>query len=725
MKKCKRLMTGVLTCALLASTTFSLWSPIHSEAAKKPKLTAKKMACTVGQTKKIRVKNAKKAKISWKAKSKRVVKLKKTGKYAVKVKGLKNGNTSIICKVKIAGKSYKLICKVSVKKNSISNPPLESSSNVEKTVHPAQTAGTDQKTQSTPTVKPSLGPNESPSVIGSELPALPSPSASPVVSVSPAISATPVCSTSAPSVAAVLSQANFETDTDGYTAYGDAKLSVSDNGYAGKCLLISERQASWNGAGMDLTSKLQAGSTYKITAYVKQNSGSAVNIKCMANLDKDSSYPKVGNVSAESGVWTKLSGSITIPEGFQSCVFYFEVENSTIDFYLDSITIKEQIFIETESILKAYEDIFPYMGTCVNYNGFREGAKNQLTTAETLNFIKKHFNSISLEDEMKPSSVINLGWFSTKLTKAEAKEKGYILPDNYTEEYVPELKFDTLDKVLEVAYKNNLKLRGHTLLWHQQTPAAFFTVDYDGNTKVSEEVMNARLEFYIRTVMEHLIQKEKALTGEAGSIIYTWDVANEYLHRTIDPTSVSWMDIYGNQGLEPEYVKKAFQLAYDVLKKYGIEKKVTLLYNDYDTYNAANNVISLIEYINRGESEKICAGVGMQSHMSVSYPTVQKYASAVSAFAEAGLEIQVTELDIGYDTTQGQTEQNQADTYKGIMEALVKAKKDGANITGVTVWGILDIGSWRAATNPLLFAETIGEPKLAFYTFIEAAKSWN
>ncbi len=537
MISCKRRIAGVLICTLAASTIFSFWGSFESKAAKKPKLTVKKITCTVGQTKKIKVKNARNSKIRWQTKSRKIVKINKSGKYAATIKGLKKGSTSIICKVKLGGKNYKLTCKINVKK------PIASHKSPVSPVKPVQ-------------------------------------------SVSPVASAAPV-----------------------------------------------------------------------------------------------------------------PSASVAV------------VPTSTPD---------------SNSILKAYEHIFPNMGVCVNYQGNGEGAKVQLTSEESLNFVTKQFNSISLENEMKPVSVI--GFFPNKLSKEQAKEKGYVLPANYTETYVPELNFETLDKVLEIAYKNNLKLRGHTLIWHQQTSMQFFTVNYDFNWDnpkvVTPEVMDARMEFYIRTVMEHLIQKEIELTGEAGSIVYTWDIANEYLHRKNDPYPVSWEDVYGDQGLEPDYVKAAFEIAYDVLKKHGVEKKVSLVYNDYNTYEEVNDIISLINFINDDEPEIICAGIGMQSHMTLAYPTVRVYEKAINAFAREGYEIQITEMDIGFDKTLGKTEEDQAEFYQNIMESLVKAKKNGANITGVTIWGIIDTASWRAETTPLLFSDSIYNPKPAFYSFLEAAKAW-
>ena len=229
---------------------------------------------------------------------------------------------------------------------------------------------------------------------------------------------------------------------------------------------------------------------------------------------------------------------------------------------------------DPNSILGKYGEIFPYLGNCLN--------SWQLQDTETMSHVKKHYNSFTLENEMKPNSL--LGFWATPISKKQAKEKGYILPNTYTETYVPQLNFEQLDKSLETAYNNGLKMRGHTLLWHSQTPQWFFVKDYsNGSTVVSKEVMDARLEFYISTVMSHVMEKEIELTGEAGSIVYAWDVVNEYLHHGYAGNITTWTSVYGEQNLKPAYVKKAYELAYGQLVNYGVQDKVTLFYNDYDT----------------------------------------------------------------------------------------------------------------------------------------------
>lgn len=393
--------------------------------------------------------------------------------------------------------------------------------------------------------------------------------------------------------------------------------------------------------------------------------------------------------------------------------------------------------VSTPSIRNTYKDIVPYMGAAVNYGS---SSPRELRTAKTLSFIKKHFNSFTLENEMKPDNI--LGSSAKTMTVAEAKAKGYYIPENYRDATVPQLNFKEVDAALSVAAKNGLKMRAHTLVWHSQTPGWFFTQKYGGSTVVSTDVMDARLDFYVHNVMAHVMNREKSLTGAAGSIVYAWDVVNEYLHRSSYGNKV-WDSVYGNQGSSPSYVKKAFELAYEMLKSYGVQDKVTLFYNDYNTYFGVQETLDLVNFINQDESDKICGGIGMQSHVDVKVPTVQQYGEALEKFLAAGYEIQITELDftINFDTEgsratysykdENETDADQEKFVKNLMETIITKQKNRdkavnpKGITSITLWGLCDSTSWRSSCEPLLFAENINEPKASFFAFIEAAKVWN
>lgn len=350
--------------------------------------------------------------------------------------------------------------------------------------------------------------------------------------------------------------------------------------------------------------------------------------------------------------------------------------------------------VAANTLLNTYGKTFSYSGAAVNYN--------QLNNSSTLNTIKSQYNSITLENEMKPDAI--MGSSARLQSVAQARSLGYYIPSSYTESTVPTFNFNTMDAVLKICFNNGLKVRAHTLIWHSQTPDWFFRTGYSASgAYVSQSVMNARMELYIKTIMNHVY------SGSYGSIVYAWDVVNEYLHA--NPSG--WSKIYGsNLGTSPAFVKQAFQYAYETLSYYGLTNSVGLFYNDYNEYMIPDDIVKLINYIN--SSRKICSGVGMQSHLSTSYPSISLYKTALQKFANAGLEIQITELDV-----QNSSDNTQANYVYDLMAAILSAKKSGAKITGITWWGLYDSVSWRSSDRPLLFS-SLNSPKASYYKALQA-----
>ena len=314
---------------------------------------------------------------------------------------------------------------------------------------------------------------------------------------------------------------------------------------------------------------------------------------------------------------------------------------------LGSIMVpKTETKAANETLLNTYGNVMGRSGNCVTLNQLRDPA--------TLSHIKSHYNSITLENEMKPDAM--LGWQPSLISQNAARDLGYYIPSSMQETYVPKINFDTIDQVLKICYENGIGVRAHTLIWHSQTPDWFFRVGYSTNYGyVSESQMNNRMEYYIKTIMNHVY------TSKYGSVVYTWDVVNEYLHAT--PSG--WSKIYGNCGNKPAFVKRAFQYAYDCINYFKLTDSVSLMYNDFNTYMEVDNIITMIRYINA--EKKICNGVGMQSHLGTTFPSVSYYTAALQAFVNAGFEVQITELDV--------TNKSDAD-QAGYLYDLMKNVKD-------------------------------------------------
>ena len=768
----RRLLAGIMAIALLLTTVLVPFDRTASEAAVKPKFSTKKITVTEGKTKKLTVKNAKGGKLTWKVKNKKIVSLVKSGKYAKKVKGKKSGTTTVSCRVKKGRTSRTLKCTVKVTKkktptvgktpNAAGNDEVTSSPGDSTIKNPASPTSIPPTTAGTPTPTPVVTPTPKPAVTPTPKPAV-TPTPKPVVTPTPKPTVTPtpkpaVTPTPTPVVTPTpepvvtptpepgytpepLKESSFESGTDGFSGRGAATVSSVTGGYSGNCLKVTGRTEDWNGAGFEAKDDVVAGATYTLSAYVKLASGTG-QVKCTyetkAPGDTNSTYTEIGIVDA-STTWTQITGYFTVPASYEMFYLYFEVPDSaTVDFYIDEVAFTRITKgIQIDSIKDAYAGTFGMVGTCLT--------SSQMKDSTTMKYVKKHYNSMTMENEMKPDAILgtwNKSIVSTSSVTSNTED--YVIPASYTETTIPTLHYDTVDAMLKSAYDNGVKVRAHTLVWHSQTPDWFFKVGYsDSGDFVSTTVMDARMEMYIRSVMHHVYTVDG---GKYKDTVYVWDVANEYLNNSQDNR---WSAVYGNRvasdddtssanenllGNKPPYVKKAFEIAYDVLEEMNLTGSVKLFYNDFNTYYNSDQVVELINYINEGETNKICAGIGMQSHLDYGVPSVSFYTDTIQKFADAGFEIQITELDVtinnlyGSYKDEGETDEQQAEYFGELMKAIIAKKRAGANITCLTLWGLYDEVSWRGGaqsggnSHPLLFDTGLNDAKPSYYAFMDAIK---
>ena len=452
-------------------------------------------------------------------------------------------------------------------------------------------------------------------------------------------------------------------------------------------------------------------------------------------------YPADTDYKLSADEWRHFTISFVAPATFYSYMIYFETNGGgKYDIVVDDFTLtRTSAPAEPDLTLASIKDTYaPYigtMGTALTYS--------DLLNENTLNFVKHHFNSITLGNEMKADAMISNS--ETLL----ASESGYILPANYGDYaenkdkdgnvIVPKLTMDVVDKVLKICKENGIKVRVHMPMWHQQMPKAFFCEGFnpDGKLVTDKNVILAREEMFIRTAYQYY------LTSQYADVIYAFDVVNEYTHMSNEGGQVGsenwWKYSFGKEmKTDCEYVKKAFVWAYDVLQLCD-RTDISLIYNDYNTYDPKTTaqIIELINNINKVDDVnkvgKICAGIGMQSHLNDELGSVDNYKEAIEKFAAQGYEIQITELDI---TNNGKIDSNTtaeekkaiyeagAKAYAQIMNAILEEKAKGANITAVVIWGLTDNTSWRADRSPLLFGTDIADKKPAFDAVIDAAKNF-
>lgn len=306
-----------------------------------------------------------------------------------------------------------------------------------------------------------------------------------------------------------------------------------------------------------------------------------------------------------------------------------------------------------------------------------------------------HFSSVTPENELKPDAT---------LKQQLSQQKG----NNVN----PQVQLGNGAKtILKFCEDNGVSFRGHCFVWHSQTPTWLFKEGFNSNGKnVSTSIMDQRLENYIKNVFELVTKSYPNLK------IYAWDVVNEAFNEdgslrsagdaTISAGQSYWYQIYKSD----EYIKKAFRYA----RKYA-PKGCKLYYNDYNEYNTAKRD-GIYKLVKAMYEEGICDGVGMQSHLDVSYPGKALYEQAIQKYASIGCDIQITELDV--TTT---SEETQATYYKDLFD-IYKKYKD--HISAVIFWGINDANNWRAKKTPTIFNRN-SEPKAAYYKIIEGMKVSN
>ena len=334
---------------------------------------------------------------------------------------------------------------------------------------------------------------------------------------------------------------------------------------------------------------------------------------------------------------------------------------------------------ENSGLSKYYADYFP-IGVAVS--------PRSLKTEES-DLIKKEFNSITAENAMKMGPI-------------HPKEDEFFWTD--------------ADSIVAFAQRNKMKIRGHTLCWHNQTPKWMF-VDAKGDT-VSKDVLLQRLKNHITAVVSRYKGK-----------IYAWDVVNEVISDKPGEfyRQSAWYKICGE-----EFIEKAFRYAHEA------DPDALLFYNDYNEIDSAKRekIYKMVTQLKAAGTP--IHGIGLQGHWAINEPTRDQLDKTLSRFAATGLKLQITELDISVypkehnareqkpedanNVFTPEREQKQLEVYTMCFELFRKYKQ---SITGVTFWNISDRRSWldnfpvRGRKDyPLLFDKDL-KPKDVYWKVIK------
>jgi endo-1,4-beta-xylanase len=484
--------------------------------------------------------------------------------------------------------------------------------------------------------------------------------------------------------------ANFESGTlEGWKSRtgGESVNPSNADAHGGSfSLLTSNRTAAFQGPAFDVTNVMFNGSRYVVSVWAKLAPGqpsSQLRVSLQRTAGTINTFHTVvGNTTVTADAWVRLQATYDVALANSTLTLYVESASGTASFYIDdfSITFVVPPIAERNipSVYQSMAQFFPVIGAAVLPADI---------TGEPGFLLSKHFNSITSGNDMK--------WDATEPTEG-----------NFT--------FNQADAEVAFAQTNNMKVRGHTLIWHNQTPAWVF-LDASGNpmtaTPANQALLTQRIQNHIQAVMTHFDGK-----------VTTWDVVNE----PIDPSQPDgyrrspWFNILGKQ-----YIDIAFQAAR------AANPNAKLYINDFDTTNPAHRD-PLLAVVRDLKSRGIpIDGVGHQMHNNIEYPSPQSVIDAVNLFDTTGVEQAITEMDVSiYSgsfptpfTSYTDIPQSRHNTvgysYSGFIQAL---KQVSSKIASITIWGTSDDKSWLTSSTkvdaPLLFDPSL-QKKPAYWAFVD------
>ncbi|RPE81219.1 endo-1,4-beta-xylanase [Vulcaniibacterium tengchongense] len=278
--------------------------------------------------------------------------------------------------------------------------------------------------------------------------------------------------------------------------------------------------------------------------------------------------------------------------------------------------------------------------------------------------------------------------------------------------------FAQADAFVEFGRRHGMFVVGHTLVWHNQTPAFFFT-GANGEPNTPQAQIEA---------MRRYIEK---VAGRYRGRVQAWDVVNEILGEDGRyRTDTAWVKAVGDGD---RVVRKAFEFA----ARYAPDAE--LYYNDFNAERPAkrDGIVRMAKML-QANGVRI-DGIGIQAHWGLNYPSLEDIEAAIDAYAALGLKVMITELDIDVLplTREGQVIgtgllhpqfqlpefERYLDPYPHGLPAEVQRRlteryaelfrlfhRKRDKIARVTLWGVHDGMSWKndypipnRTNHPLLF----------------------
>ena len=464
-----------------------------------------------------------------------------------------------------------------------------------------------------------------------------------------------------------------------------------------------------------------------------------------------------------AGEWTKFSGTFNVPKTADQIVIRI-IEQGTN--YGQGDCVKGAYCVTGVSMKKItrpkpeIEKDIPDWKTSVTESLGNDSIAgtaimlSEISDDTLMELVEKHFNAVTFGNELKPDALFNYQIDGNSVPTKTITFEGEELQVPVVNDAGDSLDFSRADamadKILEwnkVHPDQKIRIRGHVLVWHSQTQEWFFHENYDiTKPYVNKETMNRRLEWFISSVFDHYFGK--AANGKYDGLFYGWDVVNEAVigntYRTDKVSAAeslneirhgnnsSWWHVYKSN----EFIINAFKYA----NKYA-PANVELYYNDFgETDNTkCEGIVKLINDVKSAEGTRLDA-LGMQAHYNVDGFSAAQFKSVAKKYAQAAGKVQLTELDFKASSTYDGTAATKESEYtkmaychKNLYEAIKALKEEGTNVSGITVWGVIEPNSWLhsqsnlgggasgSAQCPLLFDGNY-KAKPAYWAYVDATK---
>jgi endo-1,4-beta-xylanase len=490
---------------------------------------------------------------------------------------------------------------------------------------------------------------------------------------------------------------DFESGMDGWVArdsqgHPTVALTTDESHSPSHAALVSDRSGQGDGIGHDVTGIWPVGKKFNITAWLKFAKGNPkapiwlTMRRTSAGADSFDTIAQFADVPGDS--WLQVTASYTMGDA-EKAFIYFETkypDGTSAPFLVDDITIAPEAVPTVDKDLKNLKDTVSFpVGVAID---------SRETSGPYAELVEKHFNQITAENHMKPEAWYDSG--GTFRINPEAKT------------------------LMAYAQANGLRVWGHTLVWHQQTPLWFFKRD-DGtaltNSDADKTILRNRLHDHIFNIARTLSD----LYGPFGSStnpLVGFDVVNEVVS---DGSAESdglrrsdWYNVLGDEYIADAFnwAEEAFNVQYAAA---GANRPIKLAINDYNTDQPAK-AKRLHDLVARLLKDKVPVDiVGHQFHVSLS-TNPQAMDDALKAFEDLAVKQDVSELDVMTGTPVDDAKLiDQGYFYRDAFRVF---RAHASSLFSVTIWGLYDSRSWHSDNFPLLFTDTL-QAKPAYYGAID------